>query len=334
MVYTTLVLSGGGAKGIIHLGVLQQYYEKKLLQDIKIGVGTSVGTIILYLLFIGYTPSEIFMESQLFDFQEFKDITDINIGKLLKNSGMINIDILIQKIDYLSVQKIGYSPSLSELYELTGKELIVTTYNLTRGQSEYKSYHTDPDINCLDAIRLSCNIPIVFYKCIYDKCVYIDGAFIDNFPIEWTNNYVNSPETIDDELDTILKTFTITDNKKNILGINIISDIPHLKANCSLLSYILSIFSISFKENKVKSMKYDSPYVDVVTLKADGGMLELSLDIETKLKYFKVGYECKRTEVSEERPDEVSEERPEEVSDKKEHKDDVELQKFRKEKRD
>ena len=57
--YDTLVLSGGGVNGILELGALQYCNDKNLLSSIKTYVGTSIGSIICYLLIIGYTPVEI-----------------------------------------------------------------------------------------------------------------------------------------------------------------------------------------------------------------------------------------------------------------------------------
>jgi hypothetical protein len=57
--YDTLVLSGGSSKGIIILGALQYLIDNYLISNIETYIGTSVGSIICYLLLIGYTPIEI-----------------------------------------------------------------------------------------------------------------------------------------------------------------------------------------------------------------------------------------------------------------------------------
>jgi predicted acylesterase/phospholipase RssA len=55
-----LCISSGGMKGLYYLGVLDYYYEKKLLDNVKYYAGTSIGSLICLLLIIGYTPKEIF----------------------------------------------------------------------------------------------------------------------------------------------------------------------------------------------------------------------------------------------------------------------------------
>ena len=53
-----LVLSGGGIKGFSALGVLQAIFDRNHM-NVNTFIGTSVGSIISYLLCIGYTPIEI-----------------------------------------------------------------------------------------------------------------------------------------------------------------------------------------------------------------------------------------------------------------------------------
>ena len=57
--FDTLVLSGGSSKGILILGALQYAQDNFLLNKINKYIGTSVGSIICFLLLIGYTPIEI-----------------------------------------------------------------------------------------------------------------------------------------------------------------------------------------------------------------------------------------------------------------------------------
>ena len=59
--YDTLVLSGGIVNGITTLGELQYMWDHNKLKNIKKYYGTSVGSIISYLLIIGYEPVEILL---------------------------------------------------------------------------------------------------------------------------------------------------------------------------------------------------------------------------------------------------------------------------------
>ncbi len=91
-----LVLSGGGAKGAGHIGVLKILEKYNVPVDII--VGTSAGSIVGALYSIGYSPDEIeeFMMTQEFDklFSNSSDRPLKNISqKLLEKDGTLGISI-------------------------------------------------------------------------------------------------------------------------------------------------------------------------------------------------------------------------------------------------
>jgi predicted acylesterase/phospholipase RssA len=59
----------------------------------------------------------------------------------------------------------------------------MTTYNLTSRKVEYLNHITYPELSCIDAIRMSCNIPYIFSEFFYKDNEYIDGGLVDNFPL-------------------------------------------------------------------------------------------------------------------------------------------------------
>ena len=83
----TLVLSGGGINGIVHLGALKYLDEINILQNITTFIGTSIGAIISGLFVIGYTIDELFEFTQNINFGDIFHINPINI---LDNLGFNN----------------------------------------------------------------------------------------------------------------------------------------------------------------------------------------------------------------------------------------------------
>jgi len=63
-----LVLSGGGINGIIELGSLKALENLDLLKNIKNYSGSSIGSIICFLLIIDFSPSDIFIIVKKIDF--------------------------------------------------------------------------------------------------------------------------------------------------------------------------------------------------------------------------------------------------------------------------
>jgi predicted acylesterase/phospholipase RssA len=69
---TTVVLSGGGIKGIAHIGALKALEEKQILKNIKVFAGTSIGGMIAALYIIGYTPDEMYNFIELFNIKKMR----------------------------------------------------------------------------------------------------------------------------------------------------------------------------------------------------------------------------------------------------------------------
>jgi predicted acylesterase/phospholipase RssA len=190
--FNTLVLSGEAINGVITLGSLQFFYDKKLLNNINTYIGTSSGTMCGFLLAIGYTPVEIII--YLHENDVFNSICNMSFITLFKHNGLINFSKIYKCIENMTILKLGYLPTMYQLYKNHNKKLIVTTYNLTKQKTEYIDYKSHPDLSCITAIQMSSSIPIIFSNCKYNDNIYIDGAFTNNFPVNMieTKQYKNA----------------------------------------------------------------------------------------------------------------------------------------------
>jgi NTE family protein len=181
--YDTLVLSGGSIKGIVMLGGLQYVYENYYLKHIKTYIGTSVGSMICYLLCIGYTPIEILVyistHSEIFD-----KLQNLDIVNMYNGLGATSFIIIQDILEKMTISKIGRLITLQDLYDQFDKKLICTTYNDTDSCIEYLSYENKPNLPCLIALRMSSNLPEVFEDFMYENKQYVDGGLGDNFPIQ------------------------------------------------------------------------------------------------------------------------------------------------------
>jgi len=91
------------------------------------------------------------------------------------------------ELEQLTVKKIGYLPNMKDIAEHFNVEYIVCTYNDTLQKVEYISSTSHPHLSCIHAIRMSCNLPILFDQFKYRQHYYLDGGIIDNFPLSQTN---------------------------------------------------------------------------------------------------------------------------------------------------
>jgi predicted acylesterase/phospholipase RssA len=249
--YEILVLSGGGKKGIAQLGLLHGLYINKVIDFNKINtyVGTSIGAIINFLLIIEYSPVEIFSHACTKQIESSKNMK-INITNIFSNFGCFDSNILFDNIIKITEDKLGFIPTLLELYEIYGKHFIAVVHNLSsdiyNGDEEtlYIDHISNPNLSCIELLKMSSNIPVIFEKYLYDKNYYIDGALSDNYPIEYTHRRFG-------------------DNKK-ILGIcvgkhgNILKEKINDNKSVNIIDYIKLLLTISYRSNNNKSLNYSN----------------------------------------------------------------------------
>ena len=242
-----MVLSGCSQKGFIILGSLQYCIDNFLLTEINYFIGTSAGAIICYLLIIGYTPIEIVV--YLCTNQILERMQNLNIVAMIQGRGASSFNHLQEHLERMTIEKIGYLPTMLDIYKKFGKTLVCITHNVTKNITEYISHETNPSIPCLTALHMSANLPLVFDKYKYGNSFYVDGGLSDNFGIQLADkvgnkvlgillggNLENNPQT-DSEIDSleyIYKILLIPIDKATHYKISLATDncyIIQLKAN-------------------------------------------------------------------------------------------------------
>jgi len=180
--YDTIVLGGGAIKSFNTIGAIQYVYENYLLNNIKTFIGTSGGSMIAYLIIIGYTPVEIMVF--LCTNQIFEKIQNFNMVAMMNGLGAVSYLHIYEQMEKMTIEKIGYIPTLKDIKEKFNKDFIVITYNFTEDKIEYLSHDTYPNLPCLIAIRMSSNLPLIFEQFKYGNSYYIDGGMANNFAID------------------------------------------------------------------------------------------------------------------------------------------------------
>ncbi len=155
-----LVLSGGGARGFAHLGVIQALNETGIFPDVV--SGTSAGALAGALYCDGYPPREImkFMK------------TDSRLSYMrptLPRDGLLQISGII---------KILESHLRAKTFEELKIPLYVTATDLNNGKAVYFSSG-----KLLTRIVASASIPVLFKPVIMNDIYYVDGGVLDNLPI-------------------------------------------------------------------------------------------------------------------------------------------------------
>jgi len=179
--YDTVVLSAGALKGIALLGALQSLVDRGLLSTVDRYIGTSVGSIIAYLVCIGYTPIEIMVRLCQTDW--LKRMAQFDVFSAVSGLGAVSFSILNDMIEKMTIEKIGRLLTLGALQKEFGKTLICGTYNYTRMRHEFLEPSTRGDLPCLTALRMSSNVPFLFEAFQYEGDYYLDGGLFVGFPL-------------------------------------------------------------------------------------------------------------------------------------------------------
>lgn len=156
-----LVLSGGGARGIAHLGVIKALEEAGLVFSAI--SGSSAGAIIGAFYAQGFTTDEI-----MCIFRELK--TYHFLQPALSWKGLLKIDVIRRFADrHLRVNS----------FEELDIPLYVAATHLKSGLTEiFKSG------DLVSALAASSCIPVLFDPVDYNGELYIDGGILNNLPVE------------------------------------------------------------------------------------------------------------------------------------------------------
>ncbi len=156
-----LVLSGGGARGITHLGVLKALEE----MDIQFSIisGTSAGSIVGALYAYGYKANEIFEVVKSISFFKSMRPAWTRVGLLQ----MIWLNDLLLK----------YIPENN--FNTLKIPLTVAATEIRKGQIHY---FTEGEL--AQVIIASSSIPAVFNPVEVRGGTYVDGGILDNLPVK------------------------------------------------------------------------------------------------------------------------------------------------------
>jgi len=156
-----LVLSGGGVKGVAHVGIIKALLERDIYPDIV--SGASAGAVVGALYANGISPIDMlafFKETPLLKY----------------NLLTINKPGLFDTNKYLMFFE-KYFPS--NAFESLEKQLHIVATNLQTGEPEFFSKG-----KLLKVILASAALPPVFSPVSINGTLYADGGIMNNFPVE------------------------------------------------------------------------------------------------------------------------------------------------------
>lgn len=175
-----LSISGGGVRGIAFLGALYKLKQKGKLNNLEKVYSCSIGSLLATCLVEDHDLESIIHQMLHYDFAK---LTDYNTQHdIIKNKAYLRGEEIEKFFKFILKEK-TYNSTLKELYERTNIELYITVYCLNTDSIEYVHYNNYPDLNILQAILMSCAIPLLLPSVQYKNKYYIDGAVLDNSPV-------------------------------------------------------------------------------------------------------------------------------------------------------
>jgi predicted acylesterase/phospholipase RssA len=221
-----LVIAAGGPSGCTMYGALRLLNQEGVwnINDIKTIYGSSVGSFIAVLLSLNYEwktmdtfllkrPwSKIYMSpssssiigtatsgvaasiaeatskaaSYAFDAKNKLD----TISKLYHQCGIYGIKEFTESLrPAMEGKDFNVNVTMKEYFDKTGIELHFVVTELNKFDSIDMSYKTHPNQSLIEACYMSCCYPFIFTPIFRDGGVYIDGAIINDYPL---NNCIRS----------------------------------------------------------------------------------------------------------------------------------------------
>lgn len=188
-----VVLSGGGAKGMAHVGVLKAIEEAGIPIDYI--AGTSMGSIVGGLYAMGYTPAQLdtLLRSQDWDFllSDKPKRADLSPGEREESESYIlsiplssekksDMSGLVRGVNlgnYLARLTVGMHESIS--FDSLPIPFACVATNLATGEEVVLREGV-----VSKAIRASMAIPGVFTPVIREGKTLVDGGLVNNFPVD------------------------------------------------------------------------------------------------------------------------------------------------------
>jgi NTE family protein len=262
---TIIVMSGGGIRGIAHVGALNALYKLDMLTKIRTVAGTSIGAFIGFMYVIGYTPKEIYEFVTMFNFNKIKSFNASNfLGSYGLDDGK-KVEVLVRKL--ATSKNIPDNITFIDLFKLTGYEFIVTGTCLNDKSVHYFSYKTHPRMSVILAVRISMAFPLYYQPITYNNNTYVDGGCIDNYPIR-----------------------LFTSEIEQVIGLYLAETFPHVKSITNTENFIFNLIQCFLSSRDVGGVVGFEKYSVIIPISSDVNILDFNLGDTLKLDLYSNGY--------------------------------------------
>lgn len=200
-----LVLSGGGAKGLAHIGIIKALEENNIPIDYI--TGTSMGGIVGAMYAAGYSPTQIEMVALSTDFQDWVSGRYNSDFSFFFQKKTINPSVLTAKLSVDSNLRLSFRSNLVNdiplnfaLMELFSQASAIAKDNFDQLFVPYRCMVSDvfsqtsitvAKGSLAEAVRATMTVPLIYRPIKLDEKYVFDGGLYNNFPADVMKNSFN-----------------------------------------------------------------------------------------------------------------------------------------------
>lgn len=248
-----MVLAGGGAKGLAHIGALKVLEEAGVPIDIV--VGNSMGSIVGGLYALGYSPDEMDSVARSTDWLQL----------LLDTPDFGNNLLTARKLSEAYQLRVGLNPERQ--FSRTGRGGIIQGRNiedflkrLTETAPDSADFNTLPmpfacnatevitgqvyefhSGNLVQAMRSSMAIPGVFTPVQIDSMIFVDGFVTNNYPVDVAKRM----------------------GADIIIGCDLVSNTPPAERYNNLMELVTHVIDVSSTHQYEENIRQSDIYIDI-----------------------------------------------------------------------
>lgn len=181
-----LLLSGGGADGIAYVGVIQALEEANRYHEIRHTAGTSIGA--LFAFIVACQIPSVQLKPFIYEFCKYIESLQWQTNSVLNLITRMTIDsgqllnTMIERV--FTLAKLPLDTTFVQFSKMTGRTCGFCAVCVEKAYPVYFTLDTTPELKIYDALYASMSLPVIFPPKYIDGLNYIDGGFIDNFPLE------------------------------------------------------------------------------------------------------------------------------------------------------
>jgi predicted acylesterase/phospholipase RssA len=192
-----LVISGGGPIMIQILAAIQELENNKYLNinEIESIYGTSAGAILAVMFSLNFdwqTLNDYIIK------RPWQDVFCIKVQNILDSytkKGIFDTKTVEKCFKpLLDAKDISLDITLEDFYKVTNKELHIFAFEINDYKIVDISYKTHPNLKLLNAVQMSCALPVLMTPVFFDDKCFIDGGVACNYPLNFCIESGKNPD--------------------------------------------------------------------------------------------------------------------------------------------